>query len=361
MKFAFVLACISSLSTLNVRADTLPSWSKNIEQVLAANIDIRGHNYIGSVYFDNGKTYYRSHGQRPTTHLHIAEEDLRFEIGSLSKIHTAYIVWKLEKLEQLSLSDKVATMFPELTNPALQKVTLRQLITHTSCLPPDFFDLFNAHLAAYDHITIADFLSRLNAKEIESCEGKFSYSNVGYGLLGLYLERLTHQTIQQLMDHYLFLPLKMTRSSLEELPDDTIGHRANFAPIGPTRLGHFKGMGEVRSTLKDQARFFKALLLPDHQSFLTSLTKSGKMTMAYAFLMIPPGDVFTHAGKTNGFSSVVVIDKKKKRGHLALTNQSFDIQCTIEVFIGDPCEPRNPTLFIWVWRKFTTLLGVFSG
>ena len=121
-----------------------------------------------------------------------APADGRFEIGSVTKTMTATMLTLLAAEDRLRLGDPVGTWLDAGPNAG---ITLRELATHTSGLPPvaPGYDLRQA-----DRLNPwADFTAKLAEDGLRQAErapgGAWQYSNFGYQLLGLVLERASGQ------------------------------------------------------------------------------------------------------------------------------------------------------------------------
>jgi len=131
-----------------------------------------------------------------------------FRIGSITKAITAAAVFRLHEAGALSVDDPVGLHLP--ARPASwSTITLRHLLTHTSGIPnftalPE--DPAFSLVPATPHATLA----RVKALPLEFEPGtRFAYSNSGYLLVGLVLERVTGASYAEGLRHTIFEPLGM--------------------------------------------------------------------------------------------------------------------------------------------------------
>jgi len=120
-----------------------------------------------------------STGRKPLTAVS------RFRIGSITKTFTAAMILQLVDEGKLGLSDSLATFFPQIPNA--RKITIAQILAHRSGIP-------NAALRGDPTAPITqDEMLVMVAKGTPLFEPdtKASYSNAGYFVLGLILERVT--------------------------------------------------------------------------------------------------------------------------------------------------------------------------
>lgn len=133
-----------------------------------------------------------------------------FYLASVSKQFTAAAINLLALDKKLGLDDDVRKYVPEL--PVYQRpITIRQLVHHTSGLR-DYLELFG--MAGLDDfpITNADFLAMMGRQRaLNFAPGDaYSYSNSGYVLLSIVVERITGKRIRAFAEERIFRPLGMT-------------------------------------------------------------------------------------------------------------------------------------------------------
>jgi CubicO group peptidase (beta-lactamase class C family) len=168
-----------------------------------------------------------------------ANQDTVYRIGSITKMFTATMLEQLVEAGKVELTDPVEKYFPEINS--VQKrykdappITLLQLATHTSGLSrePD-------HTATYvtgePETWKETLITALPHVHYESEPGKrYSYSNIGYAVLGAALEQAAGQPYLEYLPQHIFVPLGMTHTSLVLTPDVQShlakGYQAN--PIG---------------------------------------------------------------------------------------------------------------------------------
>jgi CubicO group peptidase (beta-lactamase class C family) len=132
--------------------------------------------------------------------------DTKFRIASLSKAFTAFLVMLLVQDGLLSLDGTIADYIPDYSGKAKDRITIHQLLTHTSGLignlkPEDeavqerlFHDLRNV-------VKYAE-----NADLICEPGTEFHYSNFGYNILAYIAERITGRPFGELLEERIFKP-----------------------------------------------------------------------------------------------------------------------------------------------------------
>lgn len=128
-----------------------------------------------------------------------------FQSGSVGKQFTAVAVLLLVQDGRLSLDDRLSRWWR--VPPAWQRTTVRHLLTHTSGLPDDYPP---ARLSYQRDHSDAELLRIALQLPLQSTPGaRWQYSNVGYALLGLLLNRLAGRFYGDLLQERLLAPLGM--------------------------------------------------------------------------------------------------------------------------------------------------------
>ncbi len=138
-------------------------------------------------------------------------EDTIFDMASLTKcLATATAIMQLYENHKFDFDDPVAKYIPEFAANGKEHVTIRELLTHYSGLPPDI-DLKDPWgLAAPDK---AEGLRRAFASQLVTKPGThFEYSDINYITLGALVEKLSGQPLDVYALEHIFKPLKMTHT-----------------------------------------------------------------------------------------------------------------------------------------------------
>ena len=160
--------------------------------------------------------------------------DIPFPIGSISKTFTAAAIQRLSELGQLELSDAITGVVPEL---ASQDITIQHLLRHTSGVPDyHVLEAFQSVRAA--PMPLEQFASWIGAYPLDFEPGATSnYSNSGYNLLALIVERVSGQKLAGFLSAEVFAPLGMTSAgtAVNTFPSGVPGGRT------PTPAPEFLG------------------------------------------------------------------------------------------------------------------------
>jgi len=261
-------------ATFNENVDDIVQHYMQQKQVPGISIAVIHH---------DEPTHYYSFGVTDRVHRYPVTPDTLFALGSLSKGVTAEVIIQLVDQGKLHWSDTLADLLPAgvpLSRDA-RRITLLQLVTHTSGLPRQDMDLPMLHQFIRYLGTGENFYGNLDSDSVLSYLADFSapgvrrpcYSNLGYALLGFILRKRFHQDIQTLASRLIFAPLKMDQSSFEPetlagYPWRALGHAGDqpkFIRRGAlTPDWHFHGnmvaAASLYSSARDLSRYLRAHL-----------------------------------------------------------------------------------------------------
>jgi CubicO group peptidase (beta-lactamase class C family) len=219
-----------------------------------------------------------------------------FHVASVSKQFTATAIALLDREGKLSLDDDVRRYLPELPTYSAP-ITLRHLILHTSGLRDQWDLLYLAGWREADLKTNADVLALARAqREVNFQPGTaWAYSNTGYTLLALVVERVTGQSLRAYADAALFQPLGMTATHFHDNHREVVRDRAYaYAPKGDRfeiSIPNFDTVGATSlfTTVEDLARWATNFFEPRiaDRDFIAQLTTPGALAtgqrLNYAF------------------------------------------------------------------------------
>lgn len=160
-----------------------------------------------------------------THHAHYGEATAQtvFDLASLTKpLVTATRCMQLVTSSALTLADRASTLLPELADGPYAKVTLRHLLTHTAGFPawlPDFYQQLPRGLIGTPD-AYRQLVQRIVATPPHYPPGRgYTYSDLGYILCGLLLERVSGRGLETQFHEAIARPLHMTRTGFLPLPE----------------------------------------------------------------------------------------------------------------------------------------------
>ncbi len=155
--------------------------------------------------------------------------DTRFNLGSINKIFTRVAIGQLAEKGKLSLDDKIEDFIPDYANrAAAQKVSVRQLLDMTSGIGDFFGRKFQE--TPKDRIRgLADYLALFGSEDLLFEPGsQRRYSNGGYIVLGLIVEKISGQSYWDYVRDHIYLPAGMTGTSHLEADMPTAGVASGY-------------------------------------------------------------------------------------------------------------------------------------
>ena len=188
-----------------------------------------------------------------------ARADLPYQIASNSKQFTAMALLLLEDEGKLSLDDKVSKWVPGISGG--DRIALRQLLSHTAGLqdywPQDY--LFDAMKTATSPLGIIDRWAR---KPLDYAPGsRWQYSNTGYVVAGLVVEKAAGQSLMAYLQRRIFAPLGMRPINIDDSNSPAFPAGYTRYALGPVRLappaarGWLYAAGELSMTASDLAKW----------------------------------------------------------------------------------------------------------
>ena len=146
----------------------------------------------------------------------------QFYLFSITKTFIAAAVMRLTEDDQLNLDDTIQTLLPEIALD--HSVTLRQLLNHTggvpdySALPAYFEDLRSDPSTPW---TANQFLARTLPLGFPFLPGAgWAYSNIGFLLVRLAIERVTRRSLREVLADLIFAPLGLRHTFVAQTLDD---------------------------------------------------------------------------------------------------------------------------------------------
>ncbi|HEX7987835.1 MAG TPA: serine hydrolase [Duganella sp.] len=253
-----------------------------------------------------------------------------FEIGSITKVFTGLLLAQAVERGDFALDDTLGKLLPPLLpapqalklSPEVATITLRQLVTHTSCLPrmpANFPDLNAAN--PYPGYSRAMMLAELSALKPQRAPCAVEYSNFGFAVLGELLSLRYGQPWEKLAVERIIKPLGMS-NTFQHLPK-RIAERVRVtppfsgdAPASPWDFDAFAGAGSLRSTAPDMLAFGRALMAgrggplgAAAERALQPLASMNGGQIGYAVMMRGPAErrTYFHSGGTGGYRTQLLM------------------------------------------------------
>lgn len=183
-----------------------------------------------------------------------------YQLASITKVFTATAVMMLADAGKIDLDAKLSTYLPG-TPEAWRQITIRHLLRHTSGLVQSV-----VWGAAVRQMSDDEFLAAAVKTRLRFAPGEgWSYSNIGYQLLGLVIQRVSGQPWNEFLRERIFEPAGMSSTRLQTL-ETIVPHRAAGYRLGDDRQlvngyhdPQLSSAGGLLSTVTDLAKFDQVL------------------------------------------------------------------------------------------------------
>jgi CubicO group peptidase (beta-lactamase class C family) len=176
---------------------------------------------------DGKMLYTHGYGLADVEHSVPVTSTTVFHIASLSKQFTAFAIYLLAKDGKLSIDDDIRKYLPEVHDFG-KTITIRHLLFHTSGLRDQWNLLALAGWRLTDEITEQDVLKLIwRQRELNFPPGEEQlYSNTGYTLLALIVQRVSGKSLREFTRDRVFMPLGMQHTQFQNQYGDLVQNRA---------------------------------------------------------------------------------------------------------------------------------------
>lgn len=302
-----------------------------IDCLITAYTRINKFNGSALIKMNNKIIFKKSYGLSDVTSKNKINDESVFRIGSLTKTFTSAIVLKLIENNQLSLQDKLNQFFPNYPNG--DKITIEHLLTHTSGIyeildNPEFYKN-NLETKTNSYNLLSYFIEKPLSFEPGT---KFMYSNSGYILLGLIIEKITGSTYGEILEKWIFKPFNMKNSGYDFVKlsneNKAIGY-SHLSKLKSTKAvlwdsSYLYSSGSIFSTINDLNKW---QLVLSKNKFLNKSTINNAyqpFTKEYGYGWFVDTfydkKVISHGGNVDGFTSYFVQVPENKITIILLNN-----------------------------------------
>jgi CubicO group peptidase (beta-lactamase class C family) len=230
----------------------------------------------------------------------------RYSGASLTKPVLATVVEQLADRGRISLDSAAAFYlpWPQLADPRADRITIRQLLSHSSGLG----------------------VSADGTRAIMEAEpgARWKYSGAGYSYLQRIVEQIAGAPLEAVLQREIFAPLGMRSTTVVDADSGSerwaVGHDRAGRPLPTTRYSRALGGTSIRTTAADYARFMQSFLNP--ASRVLDLSAASRRSMTTGRVAVDTtldlfwgegwgisGSVFFHWGSNPGFKSLAFADR----------------------------------------------------
>ena len=327
-----LLVCLNFLAS----AEVPPSLSDELDRATILALNSSAAPSVSVAVVQNGRVAYaKAFGKANIAKNVPAESATRYAVGSISKQFTAAALLLAQEKGKLSLDDKVARYFPDLTGAS--SITVRELLSHTSgyedYAPQDYI------IPEWTHPTTPDqILQRWAKKPLNFKPGtQWQYSNTNYVLAGKIFEKATGQPLVSFLQRTIFDPLGMKSANNCQVPDPTDASAYTRYALGPPQpvareaKGWYFGAAELCMSASDLAKWDaaflqKRILSAKSYSEFTSEVKLANGKPTHYALGLQVGEFHgtpqvMHSGEVSGFLAINRVFPAKGLAVTVLSNE----------------------------------------
>ncbi|MGE1218052.1 serine hydrolase domain-containing protein [Bacillus toyonensis] len=323
---------VKAAPTQNVSSSSQTSTQRDRTSVKQAMRDTLQLGYPGILAktSEGGKTWGYAAGVADLSTKKPMKTDFRFRIASVTKTFTATVVLQLAGENRLNLDDSIEKWLPGVIQGNGydgNQITIRQILNHTSGIVEyarskeiDFFTNTKKSFTAEELVKIGLSMPP------EFAPGKgWSYSNTGYVLLGILIEKVTGNSYAEEIENRIIEPLELSNTFLpgnSSVIPGTKHARGYLQPDGSSELKDVtyynpsigSSAGDMISTADDLNKFFSSLLsgklLKEQQlkqmltTVPTGIAETGGYGLGIYETKLPNGvSIWGHSGGIPGFST----------------------------------------------------------
>jgi len=237
-----------------------------------------------------------------------------YQIGSITKQFTSAIILQLVEQQKMTLQDRLSNYIPDY--PKGDSITVENLLTHTSGIYNYTNDENFMKTASERPISRDSLVNLFKYKPLDFSPGtNWSYSNSGYILLGVIIEKVTHKSYFQVVRENIFEPLDMRHTGFDftnlNSSDKAIGYSSDFSnQVGIVDSSVSFAAGAIYTTVGDLYKWDQALYSNRiiSQALLQKAFTPYKSNYGYGWQIVTEYNkkITEHGGGITGFVSFIL-------------------------------------------------------
>lgn len=284
---------------------------------------------------ENGRVIYKKGFGMANMEWNIPNQpDTKFRIASVTKQFTAALVLQLVEEGKIKLDGKITDYLTDYRKDTGGKVTIHQLLNHTSGIP-DYTDVSSNPYSAID------FVKKHVSGDLEFEPGtKYKYNNGGYSILGAIIERVTGKSYETVLQERILAPAGMTNSGYAHNSTLLEKHASSYekTPTGYVNAPYIDmaipyAAGSMYSTVEDLFKWDQSLyenkILSAESKKLMFTPGLGNYGYGIRITDQPIGKsdlktkiIWHGGGGINGFASLISRAVEKRQTVIILDNGS---------------------------------------
>jgi CubicO group peptidase (beta-lactamase class C family) len=276
------------------------------------------------------------HGERSVSAYGAARPDSIYQIGSITKTFTGLLLAQMVVEGKVRLDQPLRELLPAGTvpQPSGDEITLRDLATHHSGLPPmpDDFNRsrFSSPADAFAGYHAAELYAYVARRGVaREANPPFAYSNLGFSLLGEALRTQAGISYADMIAQRITGPLGMGDTSVLLSPErrDRLiqAYGEGHLPLAPWDLDAFAPAGAINSTAGDLLTYLEAQLRADSPALRLSqkpcadVDRNGQIALGWFY--DAESGTYAHNGAISGYVSNVFFNPRAGYAGVVLVNE----------------------------------------
>jgi CubicO group peptidase (beta-lactamase class C family) len=337
---AIMIISLAFLSGATGGPEKQTEWAGRLEGVFAGLTSESEPGAAVAVVRDGNVVFERGYGITDLRTKRRIGVRTNFRLASVTKPFTAAAVMLLVRDGKLHYEDRLTDIFPDFPEYG-RAITIRHLLNHTSGLP-DYEDLMPPadpglpleKVQIRDAGVLALLKNQSSGKSVPGT--KWAYSNSGYVLLGLVVERASERRFSEFLRERIFTPLKMTATMAyehgpEDVPDRAFGHsrgEGGWRETDQSPTSATLGDGGVYSSISDLLKWDEALRR-------RTLLSEQEMRIALTPVRVPEGRPTEPDGEPADYGFGWFLNPWKGRARMWHYGETAGFRTAIQRFIND--------------------------
>ncbi|MBP2615940.1 serine hydrolase [Chryseobacterium jejuense] len=240
---------------------------QEIDSIIRAYTAINKFNGTALIHYQNKIIFEKSYGWQNAEKKILNQNESAYQIASLTKSFTALMIIKLSEEGKLSVHDPILKYIPDY--PRGNEITIEHLLTHSSGIyevlqNKEYFSLLHTGKSITKDKELSFFKKEPLAFEPGT---QFSYTNSGYILLGIIIEKITGLSYEDAIRKNILNPLNMTHTGFNYLALKSQYKTVPYSYISNTRQEKTEvwnstltgPAGQIYSTTEDLYNYYKGL------------------------------------------------------------------------------------------------------
>lgn len=265
--FSTICFTLKAQTPTNPNSFNQENKKEEIDHIIKAFEGINKFNGTALIHYQNKNIFERSYGWQNGEKKIPNQDKSIYQIASLTKSFTALVIVKLSEEGKLSFKDPISKFIADY--PRGNEITIEHLLTHTSGIyevlrNKEYFSLLHTGKAIAKNKELSFFKNEPLDFEPGT---QFSYTNSGYIVLGLIIEKITGLSYEDAVRKIILTPLKMTHTGFNYMALKSPYKTVPYSYISKTKQEKTKvwnstltgPAGQIYSTAEDLYNYYLGL------------------------------------------------------------------------------------------------------